>query len=463
MAKRSEISFRRIFRTRVVLTALPLSVLLIAYARYVLVTPPETVAGLIAATVTVFLFALVGIRFVPDLLSAWTDGEEYPIRRLEGRRSGRRSRLHPFFGLMLLLIVWRLILFAFAYGIDCAGNGYRGGIFDSMGLWNQIGSDSRHYLSIAENGYVNTGDDRLLIVFFPFYPLVVRAANYFFDSYLTSGLFVSNVCALFAGYVFYELCLIDYDRRTSLRMLKFLCILPAAFLLGAPLSDSVFLLLSLLCVYCVRRERYLIGCFVGGLAAFTRAPGLLLTVPVVTELVMRAVREKKVGRTVGRALCVLLIPMGFVAYLAVNYGVTGNPFMFLVYQKSHWHQQLGWFFASAATEADYLVSSIGADRELLYGLWVPNLVSMVLGLAVLVVSGRKLRASNTAYFLVYYAVTMGATWLLSAPRYLVCCYPIAMGLGLITKRRSVNLIVTLLLLAGTAAYLYAYVNGWYVY
>lgn len=448
---------------RVVLTALPLLALIVFYARYVLITPPNTALGLVTATVTVFLFALIGIRFVPDLIAAWSEGEELPLRRAEGKRSGRRSRLHPFLGIMLLLLFCRIVLFLLAYGIDCIENGYRGGILEMAELWNPLGSDSRHYLNIAQNGYVNTGDDRLLIVFFPLYPLLVRAADHIFRNYLTSGLFVSNVCALFAGYVFYELCLLDYDRRTSLRMLKFLCILPAAFLLAAPLSDSLFLLVSLLCVYCVRRQKYLIGCLAGGLAAFTRAPGLLLLAPVVTELVVRGVREKKTAKTVGRALCCLLIPAGFLAYLIINRRVTGNPFMFLVYQEANWHQKLGFFFASSATAADNLVSSFGTERELFYGLWLPNLLAQLLSLAVLVPTAKRLRASNTAYFLVYYAVCMGATWLLSAPRYLVCCYPIAMGLGLLTKRKGVNLAVTLLLAAGMAAYLLAYIKGWYVY
>ena len=78
-------------------------------------------------------------------------------------------------------------------------------------------------------GYVNTGDDRLLIVFLPLYPYLVRGLNFIVDNYLVSGLIVSNLCWVFAAYLFYELALMDTDKKGALRALKYLCILPASF------------------------------------------------------------------------------------------------------------------------------------------------------------------------------------------------------------------------------------------
>ncbi|MEZ4627937.1 MAG: hypothetical protein R2912_07610 [Eubacteriales bacterium] len=84
----------------------------------------------------------------------------------------------------------------------------------------------------------------------PLYPYC--AGLNFINNYLVSGLIVQNLCCVLA-YLFHGLALMDTDKKGALRALKYLCILPASFLFSAPLSDSLFLLLSVACVYAVRK------------------------------------------------------------------------------------------------------------------------------------------------------------------------------------------------------------------
>ena len=155
--------------------------------------------------------------------------------------------------------------------------------------------DSRHYLSLAEHGYQTTGNERLLLVFFPFYPLLVRVCNYIFQNFLVSGLFVSNVMFLFAGYLLYELALLDTDRRGALRAVKYLCILPASCLFCAPMSDSLFLFLTVAGIYLARKKQYVFASILGFFSALTRLPGVLLFAPVCFELVGDLIREHRAG------------------------------------------------------------------------------------------------------------------------------------------------------------------------
>ncbi len=461
----------RQLRDRALFTAIPLCLLLFFFARWILTDPPESVPALIAAAGLAFLFAVCGMRFIPQWMAAWSTRPWQPVRVQEGRRSAHSARLHPFFRILFALIVFRVLLFVVAYLMVFERDGYLGGVFDRLDIWNMLGSDSRHYLNIAENWYVNTGDDRLLIVFFPLYPILVRLLAYVFQNYLVSGLFVSNVCCVFAGCLFYELALMDTDRRSALRALKYLCILPASFLLSAPLSDSLFLLLSVACVYCVRKDNYPLAGFVGLLAAFTRMPGVLLLAPASFELVGKIIRERParrhdrrwVGRTVANALSLLLIPVGLLLYLYINYSVTGNATMFLTYQSAHWHQEAGWFFSSAATITDNAVARLADNRNMALGLWIPNLVALFASLGIVTAAQQKLRASNVAYFLAYYLVCMGATWLLSAPRYLTVCFPVALALGALTERKWADALATVVCVVLLLLYMYAYVNQWYVY
>ena len=458
---------------RVLFTTVPLLLLLGVYTAWMLTAAPvELPAQIVAAAVT-FLFALLGVRFIPQWMDAWSLKPWQPVRPANGKRSARRDKLHPFFQLVLLLVLSRLLLFVLAYALYCLREGYAGGMLDQINIWNRLGTDSRHYLNIAQNWYATTGNDRLLLVFMPLYPILVRVCSYVFGDYLISGLFVSNVCAVFAGYMLYELALLDMDQRAALRSLKFLCLLPAAFLFSAPLSDSLFLLLSVCCIYFLRKDRYVLCGLMGLLASFTRMPGVLLMAPVCFELVGQTIRESADARNrggtlqrrglIGRIGCMLLIPLGFVLYLMVNKSVSGDPLMFLTYQREHWHQQMGWFFGTVATQVNSAFGAASEAPDMLWGLWIPNLVYLFASLALVAAAQKKLRASNVAYFILYYLVCMGATWLLSAPRYLTACYPLALSLGALTKNRWANLAATIVCMVLQGLYLFAYVNQWYVY
>ncbi len=458
---------------RVLFTAVPLLALLIFFARWLLLTRPDQPLGILTATLITFLFALLGLRFIPQWMRAWSLAPWEPMRSIEGKRTSRTRNMHPTLKILLALVIFRLLILTVAYGLLLFGDGYTGGIFDNLSLWNRLGSDSRHYLSIAENWYTNVGDDRLLIVFMPLYPILVRLVNSLFHDYLASGMFVSNLCCVISGLLFYELALLDHDIPTARRSLKYLCILPAAFLFSAPLSDALFLTLSLACVYLMRRRHYAFASIFGFLAAFTRAPGVLLLAPLCFELVgdiIRGARENRKNRVwilrqSGNAASLLLIPCGLLLYLYVNYTVTGNPLMFLTYQSTHWHQNLGWFFSTVNTQTENLINNLsaGGNIKLALGLWLPNLLYIFAALGLLTAAQKKLRASYVAYFIAYFVVCMGATWLLSAPRYLTACFPLALSVGALTEKRWVDVLATLACLGLMLLYMAAYVHQWYVY
>ena len=89
------------------------------------------------------------------------------------------------------------------------------------------------------------------------------------------------------------------------------------------------MLLSVACVYAVRKNIYPVAGIVGFLAAFTRMPGILLFAPACFELVGSIIRERPMQgndkkwrlRTAGNALSLLFIPAGLLLYLYVNHRV----------------------------------------------------------------------------------------------------------------------------------------------
>ncbi len=175
------------------------------------------------------------------------------------------------------------------------------------------------------------------------------------------------------------------------------------------------------------------------------------------------IARKAIVRRVLRGLCMLLIPAGLAVYFIINKIVTGNPFQFMIYQSEHWSQNFGWFFNTANYQMHYALSTVHADPNAFWGLWLPNIVCFFGSLVIMLLGQKKLRASYVAYFLAYFVSSMGVTWLLSAPRYLLCVFPLALAMGQITRRRRANALLTALCGVGQILYLAAYVAGYPVY
>ncbi len=532
-----------------VLTAAFLALLSALFAYWIFtLAAGYTAASVICAGLTALLFGLLGMRCIGDFLYSISGAPEIDMTANLGRRSLRRTYRHPVAALFLALVLVRIAIFAAAYAVLVLQKGYMGGIADTMELW--IKGDAPHYLGIAERWYVTEGDPRFHIVFFPFYPLVVRGVNLLLHNTFASGLFVSLVCTAGAGVLLYELVLLDLGRAGAKRAVAFLMLLPAAFLLSAPMSDGLFLLLSIAVMLLARKKRFILAALLGGFAAFTRVLGVLLLVPVAIELWGEAARihvrgERALGYALLRAAALLLIPLGLAGYLYVNYAVTGDAFTFLTYQREHWSQRMGWFFDTAAYQMDYLLKKFFTDRPAALGLWLPNILFLLLTPLTVLLAARparkakaeakekpapktqiaaeaadlaqdavipdsaepvleaaaqapsllettapvfeekepspapeetkteaaqeaaipapRLRASYTAYFLAYYLIGMGATWLLSAPRYLTCCFPVSIALAMLAQKRAVKWPLYALLLLAQITYLWAYVAGWPVY
>ena len=254
----------------------------------------------------------------------------------------------------------------------------------------------------------------------------------------------------------YKLVRLDADHDTAFRAVKFLSLSPAVFFFVAPMSESLFLLCTLSCIYLVRRGKMLPGCLLGTYAAFTRSLGVILLVPVVFELVQRRARIRDY-------LTVLLIPLGFAAYCLINYLVAGDALKFMDYQHEHWNQQLGWFFNTAAYQTENAVYSFSQNKPNFFGLWLPNILAQLISLALMLFAVKKLRSSYTAYFLAYFIVAMGATWLLSAPRYITALFTVPVALAAVTQNRRADICITALTCLSGFAYLCEFVLRWQVW
>lgn len=428
-----------------------------------------TLMGTVSAVACLLLFVLLGLRTIPVLSEFLLPDDSNKVIK-QGRDSGRERA-------WLTIIIWmvasRVLLLIIAYVFLIIQNGYSGSLLDKiMETWHINGGiDASSYLGIAENGYVTEGDARFHIVFFPFFPQLIKVVQVFVDNYVVAGFIVSNLCAIVAALLAYELALLDMGRRNAMRVVKYIFIFPAAFFFLIPMTESLFLALSLSCIFFVRRKDWLLGCLCGALAAFTRSPGVLLIVPIAIEfardligsyrLMERRVFVRKLIRAIA---CLAIIPLGLLSYLYINYDVTGNAFQFSIYQREHWSQKFYLFFDTARYQMEYAVNSfIDGDSRSFLGLWLPNLLCIFSALIIMFMGAKKLRPSYTAYFIVYFAFVVGATWLLSAPRYFVVAFPLAFAAVALTENKVRDVGLTVLSVVGSVLYLALFVTGHPVY
>lgn len=407
-------------------------------------SPGISPLGRIAAVFSAALFGAVCLRFVPGWMAFWSEADAAP-----GAPEEEPNHMLPKLFFAFLLFDLCILLVA---GILRRLWGYT----DGLAFWTC--TDSQHYLDIARDWYLSEGEwDRLVqLVFLPGYPVAVRLAQFAVPDTLAAGLTVSALCFAGAGCVCYRLARLDMPHEGALRVLKYLCLLPGAFFFPAPMSESLFLLLCVSCLYCARKGHWLLAGILGGLAAFTRSLGLMLVVP----LFFLWVHNRK-RLSLRRLAAVLMVPLGFAAYCFINNQVSGNPFQFMEYQSVHWGQQLGWFWNTAAYQTEWAMRTLGTPD--FWGLWLPNLLYGFGSLILMLFAVKRLRVEYSAWFLAYYFIAVGATWLLSAPRYLIAMPAVSMAMAAVTQNRRADAVLTVLCGIFSILYFCAFLLRWQVW
>ena len=421
--------------------------------------PDTSTAGRIGALASAVLFEVLGVRFLFHWQKQWGQQQTADARLSLPLR--KRDVLGVFLALLGVEAATVLLMFVLQVMDGC-----REPLKEALELWTKV--DSQHYLDIAEEWYLSEGDwGRIVqLVFLPGYPLVVRLFSSLTKEYLHTAMLVSALSFAGGGTVLYCLTRLDGDHETALRAVKYICLLPGAFFFAAPMSESLFFLLSVSCVYCGRKGHWLPAGLLGMLAAFTRSLGLMLVIPVCFDFLEHLLPpgKKHLGKIIASGLCLFLIPLGFLAYCAICKDISGEWFKFMEYQNVHWHQSLGLFFNTASYQIEYAIDDFrNLDYEGMMGLWIPNLFCSLFSLVVMILSVRRQHAGYTAYFIGYFVIAIGATWLLSAPRYLLVLFPVSIGLADLTENRSVDSFATALLAIISTLYMFMFVWRWQVW
>ena len=206
------------------------------------------------------------------------------------------------------------------------------------------------------------------------------------------------------------------------------------------------------------------------MAALTDRVGIVLVVPLLLEFFNAMTREYRSLKEITwrfylkKALIgstFILVPLGFITYLIINRMVGGSFFAYVEYLEELYDSEFALFYRVCGVQTERLIDAYRTfEPSLAFGLYLPSLLCSVGSLALMLAKGKDLRASYLAYIIVFFAVILSQTGVMDAPRQLFCCFPVIIAMMRLTKNRLVNLLLSLLCIAGSMVYLGMYVAGW---
>lgn len=278
--------------------------------------------------------------------------------------------------------------------------------------------DGANFLRLAEHGYQSEGDLRVYLVYLPAYPYTVMALNFIFHSFLITALIVSAIAALIAGFLLQQLVRVDGgDDAEATRALWYMTLFPTAYFLAMPYSEAMFLMFVVAAFLAARTEHWGWAGVTAALATATRIQGLAILPGLAVEALVRYRWEAPL-----KAYWLVLAPMGFIAYLGINWIVADDPFRFVDIQDEHWsqHRIWPWEFLRDTVESIRLQEP-GFNRAAIYEL---RLIFVASAAALLVLGARRLPLSYQAMGWATVIMMMMSSWQLSMPRYMLGVFPL---------------------------------------
>ena len=374
----------------------------------------------LAAALSVLLMGVCGVRLLVRLTRVLRRQE-----RVDALANDAPAGMPPVRALLLAALaalLSRAAVDLLAWGM-MRSMGIPGGFSASLdALWNHW--DTRHYIGIAQEGYTSVGDERLRLVFFPLYPLLMRLLSPLTGgSVFLAGMLISRLCAMGCAALLYELAYRTYGAREARLAVAYFLLSPMSVFLNCCYTEALFLLLTLGAMVLLRRGHPWLAALCGMGSALTRMPGVivagLMLIALLAELPRRGPDVRRIAGCAGQ---MLLVFAGLLIYWAINWAVTGDPLMYMTYQKENWFQEPGTFWGSTANTAYYAITDFGQDDW--FFSWGAQLAAMFAVYALLALGHRRLPFDLAAYSFVYVAVVLAPTWLLSGPRYLYALAPL---------------------------------------
>ncbi|HEY0003506.1 MAG TPA: mannosyltransferase family protein, partial [Pyrinomonadaceae bacterium] len=289
-------------------------------------------------------------------------------------------------------------------------------------------ADGLWYVNIAFKGYERQpfeASQEHNWAFFPLYPLLLHLAAQVTGEYALTGAALSNIFLLLALVLLHKTVrAFGYDEGCADRTSFYVAAFPASYFFSLPVTESLFLFLSVGSFFAAKRGRWWLGGLLGALSSATRAAGILLF-PALLLLYWQTHRGRDFWRR--ELLGLMLAPLGLAAFMLYLYLITGNALAFLQVQAA-WGHRAGFFLRPLF---DYLLNPLEVSVR-----WDFRLLNFAAATLALVCGLLLLKRSEWAlslYTLASVIVPLSAMMLQSNARYVATIFPVFLMLALAGK------------------------------
>ena len=319
--------------------------------------------------------------------------------------------------------------------------------------------DVAHYTTIAAAGYLHApldiNDPRSKqFAFFPLHPLLLRLLPYVTKDVVLWGAVISNLFFFLALVLLHKLTLaFGYDESVAKRTIFYLAAFPVSYFFSVPLTESLFVLLTVACFYAAKREHWWVAGVIGGLASATRITGILL-LPALLLLSWQMYRTLHVRKILG----LLLIPSGLVAYSIHCWRLSGDALAFL-HSSAAWGRKPSVFFLSPLIK--WLMHPVPVADS--WNIHLFHAATAFLAFFCIYVLVRRREWALTLYTSLSLFVALSSQILQSLERYTMGFFPVFIALAIAAKTersdQSIRTVFVFLLAVMTVMYAAAYSNA----
>ncbi|PDO09390.1 MAG: hypothetical protein BLM47_12835 [Candidatus Reconcilbacillus cellulovorans] len=295
-----------------------------------------------------------------------------------------------------------------------------------MGIFARY--DSMWYIGIAENGYMEEPSPnhphQANWAFFPLFPILIRLLDLALNDKILSGAIISNTCLVIGLYILYKMVEMLSDSGVAFRACLYILIFPTSWFFSAVYTESVFLLLSVMCFYLAYSGKWWSVGLIGILASLSRPQGIILLFP------LAYIYWKRNRRINFNAIALLGFPLGIGIYMLYLYKLTGDPLAFSHIQRA-WGRKFSIPFEPVF---DYIRNPyIWGHYNNDFG--PISFILTVLFLIFLPFVFRYLGFSFGIYTLLLLAVPLSTNTFMSISRYLLVIFPIFIIFGIFGKNK----------------------------
>ena len=293
-------------------------------------------------------------------------------------------------------------------------------------------ADVAHYMDLARDGYLHQPFDiqnsrSIKFAFFPLHPLLLWLVSHVTKDVMLAGAALSNLYFFIALVFLHKLTLaFGYDLQAARRTIFYIAAFPVSYFFSVPLTEPLFLMLTVASFYAARREHWWAAGILGAFASATRVTGVLL-LPALLILSWQQYRSLKIKQVAGKVIGLALVPVGLLAYMFYSWWLSGNAWAFKD-AVAAWGRKPGFFLGPLFR---YLIHPHTVIEPWNFNLL--NAGSALLAFVCIYFLLRRREWALAAYASLGLLIALSSGMLQSLDRYTMVLFPIFMALAIVTK------------------------------